>query len=231
MKALVAEHQAGVKEHQAKLKEIQQSEEFKLAREAKDNDAMRKLTSGLKAPDLTQRFADAAKKYAGSADQAQFLVWIAHNSPQRNAVHAAVDELLASHIDHPQMLGFVEDGMRMVRHYQPAEAQAILDKVAADSKNALVRAQALYLHAMLLQRDRKASDEVKAKASELLAQAAELAAGTELADVIAAPEFEKNNLQIGMPAPDIEGEDLDGVRFKLSDYRGKVVVLDFWGDW
>jgi hypothetical protein len=36
---------------------------------------------------------------------------------------------------------------------------------------------------------------------------------------------------IGQMAPEIEGEDLDGVRFKLSDYRGKVVVLDFWGNW
>ena len=27
------------------------------------------------------------------------------------------------------------------------------------------------------------------------------------------------------------GEDIDGVPFKLSEYRGKVVVLDFWGDW
>lgn len=38
-------------------------------------------------------------------------------------------------------------------------------------------------------------------------------------------------LQVGSVAPDIEGNDLDGVAFKLSDYRGKVVVLDFWGDW
>ncbi|MBT7257007.1 MAG: redoxin domain-containing protein [Planctomycetaceae bacterium] len=32
-------------------------------------------------------------------------------------------------------------------------------------------------------------------------------------------------------APEIAAEDIDGVKFKLSDYRGKVVVLDFWGDW
>lgn len=43
--------------------------------------------------------------------------------------------------------------------------------------------------------------------------------------------FILQNLSIGKVAPDIEGTDLDGVAFKLSDYRGKVVVLDFWGDW
>ncbi len=35
----------------------------------------------------------------------------------------------------------------------------------------------------------------------------------------------------GNKAPDIEGEDADGRPFKLSDYRGKVVLLDFWGNW
>jgi hypothetical protein len=43
--------------------------------------------------------------------------------------------------------------------------------------------------------------------------------------------FEMQNLAIGKVAPEIEGEDVDGKKFKLSDYRGKVVVLDFWGDW
>jgi hypothetical protein len=43
--------------------------------------------------------------------------------------------------------------------------------------------------------------------------------------------FEIRNLGIGKAAPEIEGEDLDGQKFKLSDYKGKVVVLDFWGSW
>ena len=43
--------------------------------------------------------------------------------------------------------------------------------------------------------------------------------------------FEIRNLAIGMIAPDIEGDDLDGKAFKLSEYRGKVVILDFWGNW
>lgn len=43
--------------------------------------------------------------------------------------------------------------------------------------------------------------------------------------------FELRNLSIGKTAPDIIGEDVDGTPMKLSDYRGKVVVIDFWGDW
>lgn len=38
-------------------------------------------------------------------------------------------------------------------------------------------------------------------------------------------------LVVGKIAPDIVGVDLDDVEFKLSDYRGKVVVIDFWADW
>jgi hypothetical protein len=42
---------------------------------------------------------------------------------------------------------------------------------------------------------------------------------------------EIRNLAVGKPAPEITGEDTDGKPFKLSDYKGKVVVIDFWGDW
>lgn len=38
-------------------------------------------------------------------------------------------------------------------------------------------------------------------------------------------------LMVGKVVPDIVGEDTDGKEFKLSDYRGKVVLLDFWGHW
>ncbi len=41
----------------------------------------------------------------------------------------------------------------------------------------------------------------------------------------------RSRVAIGKVAPDIEGPDIDGESFKLSDYRGKVVLLDFWGDW
>jgi hypothetical protein len=43
--------------------------------------------------------------------------------------------------------------------------------------------------------------------------------------------FELRNLRVGKVVPEIEGEDTEGVVFRLSDYRGKVVMLDFWGHW
>ena len=43
--------------------------------------------------------------------------------------------------------------------------------------------------------------------------------------------FVINKLSPGATVMEIEGVDLDGESFKLSDYRGKVVFLDFWGDW
>ena len=39
------------------------------------------------------------------------------------------------------------------------------------------------------------------------------------------------NLSVGRTAPEISGKDVDGKPFKLSDYRGKVILLDFWGHW
>jgi hypothetical protein len=35
----------------------------------------------------------------------------------------------------------------------------------------------------------------------------------------------------GSLAPEISGEDVEGRPMRLSEFRGKVVLLDFWGDW
>ena len=41
----------------------------------------------------------------------------------------------------------------------------------------------------------------------------------------------KSGTDPGDNIPDIEGVDIDGEEFSLSDYAGKVTMLDFWGDW
>jgi thiol-disulfide isomerase/thioredoxin len=52
-----------------------------------------------------------------------------------------------------------------------------------------------------------------------------------LAESIKPVQFELQHLRIGQQAPEIEGEDLNGKPMKLSSFRGKVVVLDFWANW
>lgn len=47
----------------------------------------------------------------------------------------------------------------------------------------------------------------------------------------AAAEFGIAPIELGRPAPEIEGLDAHGKPFRLSDYRGKVVLLTFSGNW
>jgi hypothetical protein len=56
-------------------------------------------------------------------------------------------------------------------------------------------------------------------------------AGVALVEPAKRELFILRHLSVGKVAPDIEGEDVGGVKFNLADYRGKVVLLDFWGDW
>lgn len=47
----------------------------------------------------------------------------------------------------------------------------------------------------------------------------------------AAPEPRVQMLKVGAMAPDFTTQTVDGKDVKLSDYRGKVVILDFWATW
>ncbi len=55
--------------------------------------------------------------------------------------------------------------------------------------------------------------------------------GSMIGNVARGKLFEIQNLGLGKVAPEIQGADVEGRRFKLSEYRGKVVVLTFSGNW
>jgi AhpC/TSA family len=87
-----------------------------------------------------------------------------------------------------------------------------------------------YLDVLRRQDRAKALAEVEA----VLEQAAEKYGGVKLPSGGTVGESAKTelfairHLAVGKEAPDIEGPDQDGIRFKLSDYRGRVVLLYFW---
>ena len=78
------------------------------------------------------------------------------------------------------------------------------------------------------------------EAETLLKQAAKDYADVELAvrgetktigKAVEGQLFFLNNLTVGKVLPDSPCEDLEGKKVKISDYRGKVVVLDIWATW
>jgi len=56
-----------------------------------------------------------------------------------------------------------------------------------------------------------------------------LAAAMMLCSATAA--FAQGKPAAGKPAPEISAKDLDGKDLTLSGFKGRVVLLDFWGDW
>ncbi|MBA4191217.1 MAG: hypothetical protein C0467_24820 [Planctomycetaceae bacterium] len=80
-----------------------------------------------------------------------------------------------------------------------------------------------------------------AKASELLSKAAELAPdakfgkGSKTVAELAKKQIAELKsiviIAIGKPAPEVESVTLEGKKVKLSDYKGKVVLLDIWATW
>ena len=48
---------------------------------------------------------------------------------------------------------------------------------------------------------------------------------------VASMSAEKRTIKIGDPAPDFTLQSLDGREIRLSDYRGKRVLLFIWASW
>ena len=101
--------------------------------------------------------------------------------------------------------------------------------------NRLPENQLTYIHAKLTEQQ---TAQVAAYLERLIAEFADLeftgsglGSSDTFGEVAKYELFELNHLNVGDPAPNIVGQDLDGFDFQLSDYRGKVVMLDFWGQW
>ncbi len=95
-----------------------------------------------------------------------------------------------------------------------------------------VRAEALYYFARYLGNNRRL-EECDVALAHLKRQFGNLRHQPSLTYAEAADQtrYFFHNLAVGCEAPIVSGEDTDGQLFSLSDYRGKVVMLRFWGDW
>lgn len=174
---------------------------------------------------------ELAEQYAGTDDAIPFLAFICKSaSTERNAVKKAV-VTLADHTK-SERIGDVVPFLGMVggRFNCQEQAEAVLESVINDNPSDKCKAQGLIARgAMRL--EAATNDDERAAAAADLRKVAEITKDEDLVKEAKDALFEIEHLQLGCTVPEIVAKDIDGVEFKLSDYRGKVVLLDFWGFW
>jgi hypothetical protein len=138
-----------------------------------------------------------------------------------------IDRLLREHTDAGGEV-LVELIPKQRVYFDEAWVRATLEKLATTTKNAEVAAASWYALAQRLTGS-KATPEERKRGEELLARIEKDYPDTDVAATIA-EKRSGASYEIG-GKPDFDAVDADGVAFKLSDYRGKVVLLDFWGFW
>jgi AhpC/TSA family len=176
------------------------------------------VEAGEKIRGLLEKITDPATRFAG-------LEFLALNTARQPGHEEAVDELLAKHGDNPQLASLVLMLGRMLRN-GTEKLEAILGgEFHVDNKAAATLALAEAIQEDDPERAEKLLTEGLAAFSDVKLK------GRTVVEIAEPVLFVLQNLSIGKTAPDIEGTDFDEIAFKLSDYRGKVVVLDFWGDW
>jgi len=198
---------------------------------------MRELTATVKRPrpsDWAVKFKAGAEEYAGTDGAVPFLVWLVSRGGPDHAGDA-LDTIVVKHSASAHVADLLGSFRSIGRIVGRGKVRVAATAIIENNPNKQIKAEAYYGRAMnwgkLQGRTAVLTDEEKVKKAADIAACIKADPESIGALRANAPTFVKERLQIGMVAPDIEGEDFDSVSFKLSDYRGKVVVLDFWGDW
>lgn len=216
-----------------------EAEFFRPWREAKTDEERKKLGNPdpAKMPviEYLPKFTEIAVGAKGTAPGLQACAWLlgrGSRTPDGKRVASdAIDLMTKDGVDCPELAGLVMSiryASGRVGEERVAEAlKTVAEKTAVPDN----RGCALTALAAMWNDSAQAPAERKAEAKRMLAEVIEKHGKCPAAPQARGILNELEHLQVGMTAPDFDATDGDGVKFKLSDYRGRVVVLDFWGFW
>jgi hypothetical protein len=243
--------QKPAEKYQALVQEFNDARQafLKEYREAKTQEERQKVLQEKQpqADKYAAKFIELAEKNAKDPAAVDALAWVVMNTfslgPDAKSSPRAKALAIISR-DHVQSdkLGMV--CQMLAARGEDKETETLLRKILNKNPHKEVQGPACLGLAQILKKRAEGMPETNAKAIEKVQQESEKLyervvknyadvngfRGT-LGDQAKNELFEMQHLSRGKPAPDIAAEDLDGKEFKLSDYKGKVVLLDFWGNW
>ena len=143
-----------------------------------------------------------------------FLRTVLEKNPHRNVQGVACLRLAQFLANRVERLDLLKDQPELSKRYDTLYGKAYMDGLKdQDRAKVISEAEAFYEQTIARYNDVNVPQYSSTAGKQ---------AGIEL--------FEIRHLNIGKESPEIEGRDQDGKQFKLSDYRGKVVLLYFWSE-
>lgn len=185
--------------------------------------------------EITPKFEAGASKYIGTDGAVPYLGWLVQNAGRSNPELGANSfmTLLRSHAMSPELSRIASMLPRFdyIVANDKEEATKLITTIYKSNPNPKVRGYAAFgVLKPAIENNPVDSKEYMAAKATLLSAMKE-ADDKRLSKQIQSTIDVREKFGIGIVAPDIVGADLNGVEFKLSDYRGKVIFLDFWGNW
>jgi thiol-disulfide isomerase/thioredoxin len=172
----------------------------------------------------------------GSFDALVFAMSMVSRGNNKEIMKEAVDMIVKDHSKNPKMisvLGFISS---------TPDGAFILEKIATKTDDRNLAGLAWYAITENLQKEAgdvgpKQAEELNKRTEMIYEKLAKdyadvsMGRGT-IGDTIKAALFELQNLSVGKVAPEVLCLNIDGDKEdKLSNYKGKVVVLDIWATW
>jgi thiol-disulfide isomerase/thioredoxin len=184
------------------------------------------------------RFLELANRYPGDDTAFDAWLWIMRYCPLAPEAQTALQISIRDHLQSQRL----ESACYLLAEAPSPVVESLLREVISHNTNTEVQALARFALGKVFKSriydSAHASDAESQtrEAEELFKQVIANDGGVKvdrysLAEWAKAELFEMCDLAIGKPVPEIEGKDLNDAPMTLSSFRGKVVVLEFWGYW
>jgi hypothetical protein len=227
-------------EYEALMQEIKdaQTQAQKDLGKATDDEAKQKVVKDFRAKlaGYGGRFLTFAEKNPKNKHAFEALSLVIQVSPHGPKVQRAIELMASQHADNKEALEFAQQ----LAEADIPGADKLVRAVLAKNTDPKTQATLSMSLAKALANSAQQPGVSPAEAGKLNQEAEglleKLAANNkadfkELADQGKDQLYVLRHLSVGKEAPNVQGKDADDKKFALKDYRGKVVLLDFWASW